>query len=56
MVIAGLTPSDWEITIIDENLGVPDYSVMPKPDFLGITAFASPTLILAIKDSSRRYD
>lgn len=41
MVIAGLTPSDWEITIIDENLGVPDYSVMPKPDFVGITALTS---------------
>ena len=25
MVLAGLTPPDWEITIVDENLGVPDY-------------------------------
>jgi radical SAM superfamily enzyme YgiQ (UPF0313 family) len=41
MVIAGLTPDDWEITIIDENLGVPDYSTMPRPDFVGITAFTS---------------
>jgi radical SAM superfamily enzyme YgiQ (UPF0313 family) len=41
MVIAGLTPDDWEITIIDENLGVPDYSQMPRPDLVGITAFTS---------------
>ena len=24
-VLAGLTPPEWEITIVDENLGVPDY-------------------------------
>lgn len=41
MVIAGLTPPEWEITIVDENLGVPDYSVMPRPDLVGITAFTS---------------
>ncbi len=41
MVIAGLTPSDWEISIIDENLGVPDYSKLPRPDLVGITAFTS---------------
>jgi radical SAM superfamily enzyme YgiQ (UPF0313 family) len=41
MVIAGLTPDDWEINIIDENLGVPDYSKMPIPDLVGITAFTS---------------
>jgi radical SAM superfamily enzyme YgiQ (UPF0313 family) len=41
MVIAGLTPEDWEVTIIDENLGVPDYSSLPKPDLVGITAFTS---------------
>jgi radical SAM superfamily enzyme YgiQ (UPF0313 family) len=41
MVIAGLTPQDWEITIIDENLGVPDYSRLPRPDLVGITAFTS---------------
>jgi radical SAM superfamily enzyme YgiQ (UPF0313 family) len=41
MVIAGLTPEDWEITIVDENLEVPDYSVMPEPDLVGITAFTS---------------
>jgi radical SAM superfamily enzyme YgiQ (UPF0313 family) len=41
MVIAGLTPAEWEVSIIDENLGVPDYSVMPRPDLVGITAFTS---------------
>jgi len=41
MVLAGLTPPEWETTIIDENLGVPDYSAMPQPDLVGITAFTS---------------
>src|SRR5512136_982363 len=41
MVLAGLTPPGWKITIVDENLGVPDYSAMPRPDLVGITAFTS---------------
>jgi len=41
MVLAGLTPPDWEIAIVDENLGVPDYRAMPRPDLVGITAFTS---------------
>ena len=41
MVLAGLTPPEWEITIVDENLGVPDYPGMPRPDLVGITAFTS---------------
>jgi radical SAM superfamily enzyme YgiQ (UPF0313 family) len=41
MVLAGLTPPEWEITIMDENLGVPDYQTMPRPDLVGITAFTS---------------
>jgi radical SAM superfamily enzyme YgiQ (UPF0313 family) len=41
MVLAGMTPSEWEISIIDENLGVPDYQAMPRPDLVGITAFTS---------------
>ena len=41
MVLAGLTPPDWEITIVDENLGQPDYHSMPRPDLVGITAFTS---------------
>jgi hypothetical protein len=41
MVLAGLTPREWEISIVDENLGAPDYQAMPKPDLVGITAFTS---------------
>ena len=41
MVLAGLTPPDWEINIVDENLGLPDYHSMPRPDLVGITAFTS---------------
>jgi radical SAM superfamily enzyme YgiQ (UPF0313 family) len=41
MVLAGLTPKDWEISILDENTGVPDYAAMPRPDLVGITAFTS---------------
>jgi radical SAM superfamily enzyme YgiQ (UPF0313 family) len=41
MVLAGLTPPEWEISILDENLGVPDYPAMPRPDIIGITAFTS---------------
>ncbi len=41
MVLAGLTPAEWEISIVDENLGVPDYPAMPRPDLVGITAFTS---------------
>jgi hypothetical protein len=29
MVLAGLTPPEWEISIVDENLGAPDYAAMP---------------------------
>ncbi len=41
MVLAGATPAGWDITIVDENLGVPDYAAMPRPDLVGITAFTS---------------
>src|SRR5512139_1469568 len=41
MVLAGLTPPEWEISIVDENLGVPDYGSVPLPDLVGITAFTS---------------
>ncbi|MBN1412487.1 MAG: B12-binding domain-containing radical SAM protein [Spirochaetales bacterium] len=41
LVLAGLTPDEWEIKIIDENLGTPDYDQIKKPDIVGITAFTS---------------
>ena len=41
MVLAGLTPPEWEISIVDENLSTPDYGAMPRPDLVGITAFTS---------------
>jgi radical SAM superfamily enzyme YgiQ (UPF0313 family) len=41
MVLAGLTPPEWEISIVDENLGTPDYPAMHLPDLVGITAFTS---------------
>jgi len=41
MVLAGLTPPEWEITIVDENRRVPNYQAMPRPDLVGITAFTS---------------
>jgi hypothetical protein len=41
MVLAGLTPPEWETSILDENLGVPDYAALPRPDLVGITAFTS---------------
>jgi len=41
LVLAGLTTPEWDITVVDENLGVPDYTAMPRPDLVGITAFTS---------------
>jgi radical SAM superfamily enzyme YgiQ (UPF0313 family) len=41
LVIAALTPSDWEITVFDENIECKDYSLLPAPDLVGITAFTS---------------
>lgn len=41
LVLAGLTPPEWEITVIDENLHIPDYAALPQPDLVGITAFTS---------------
>jgi len=48
LVLAGLTPPEWDITVIDENLHATDYSAMPRPDLVGITAFTS--------QASRAYD
>ena len=41
LVLGGLTPHEWDVTVVDENLGVPDYTTMPPPDLVGITAFTS---------------
>ena len=41
LVLAGLTPSEWDITIVDENLGLADFEKMPRPDLVGISAFTS---------------
>lgn len=41
LVVAGLTPPEWEIRILDENLGPVDYASLPRPDAVGITAFTS---------------
>jgi radical SAM superfamily enzyme YgiQ (UPF0313 family) len=38
MALAGLTPPKWEIAIVDENLGAPDYTAMPRPDLGSIHA------------------
>jgi len=41
LILAGLTPPEWDITVVDENLGIPDYVAMPRPNLVGITAFTS---------------
>ena len=41
LVLAALTPDEWEITVFDENTNVPDYESLPTPDLVGITAFTS---------------
>ena len=41
MVLARLTPAEWSIEVIDENLGPVDYQRYPRPDLVGITAFTS---------------
>lgn len=41
MVLAGLTTPEWDISILDENLGLPHYPDLPRPDLVAITAFTS---------------
>ncbi len=41
LIVAALTPPDWDITVIDENREMPDYATLPTPDLVGITAFTS---------------
>jgi hypothetical protein len=40
-VLAALTPPEWEISIFDENVRVPNYGALPRPYLVGITAFTS---------------
>jgi radical SAM superfamily enzyme YgiQ (UPF0313 family) len=41
LVLAGLTPIEWETEVIDENIRKADYTTMSRPDLVGITAFTS---------------
>jgi tetratricopeptide (TPR) repeat protein len=41
LILARLTPPDWEVEVIDENLGPVDAEALPRPDLVGITAFTS---------------
>lgn len=41
LTIAHLTPPDWEVEVIDENIGPVDYENIQRPDLVGITAFTS---------------
>ncbi len=41
LAVAALTGDDWEISILDENLGAVDFTALPAPDLVGITAFTS---------------
>jgi radical SAM superfamily enzyme YgiQ (UPF0313 family) len=41
MVLAGLCPPEWDVTVLDENIGIPPYQEMNRPDLVGITAFTS---------------
>jgi radical SAM superfamily enzyme YgiQ (UPF0313 family) len=48
MILAGLTPPEWEVSIIDENLRETNYQTISRPDLVGITAFTS--------QANRAYD
>jgi radical SAM superfamily enzyme YgiQ (UPF0313 family) len=41
LVLARLTPPDWGVEVIDENLGPVDARTLPRPDLVGVTAFTS---------------
>jgi len=41
MVLARLTPPESQISIVDETLGARDFTTMPRPSLVGITAFTS---------------
>ena len=41
LALASVTSPEWDIKVFDENLGIPDYASMPRPDLVGITAFTA---------------
>src|SRR3990167_3485377 len=41
LILARLTPPDWEVEVIDENLGPVDAQGLPRAALVGITAFTS---------------
>jgi radical SAM superfamily enzyme YgiQ (UPF0313 family) len=41
LVLARLTPPEWTVEVIDENLERVAYERRPRPDLVGITAFTS---------------
>jgi radical SAM superfamily enzyme YgiQ (UPF0313 family) len=41
LALAALTPPEWEIAVFDENVRVPDYGNLPRPELVGVTAFTS---------------
>jgi radical SAM superfamily enzyme YgiQ (UPF0313 family) len=41
LVLAGVTPREWDIEVVDENVETPDYRKLPLPDLVGVTAFTS---------------
>lgn len=41
LVLASLVPDDWQVEVFDENLGPIDYTQLPRPDVVGVTAFTS---------------
>ena len=41
LTLAALTPAEWQVTILDENIRLPEYEKLPRPDLVGVTAFTS---------------
>ena len=41
LALAGLTPPEWDVTMVDENIRSLQTQDLPKPDLVGITAFTS---------------
>ena len=41
LTLASLVPKHWDVRVEDENINIPDYACMPKPDLVAITAFTS---------------